>query len=119
MAHCSTAECKESAQLLCEHEHVLTAQHLIDQYRTSCSMFKKQDGSKQGPANYLHDYSQTLCGVNTMSSNAQTSLNEFYIKPCNLASFQNKQKCTIDKCCSYNHQVFGNNTRAGTGHFVG
>lgn len=113
MKHCHSTECKTSAELLCEHEQVLTAQYLLDQYKKHCMYFSKQDNHREYGT---HMYPENLCISRSRDMKTNDRLNEFFIIPCHNASFRNNQVCTQTSCCSFNHQLFDNHTRAGTGH---
>lgn len=116
--HCKTQLCHDSANTMCEHEQVLTAQYLLDQYKLHALFFsRKQENARHGTAQLNLTQPARSCSSN-MQKKKETvvvSINELYLTPCTTASFGNSLSCTNSKCCSFSHQIFANHTRAGTG----
>jgi hypothetical protein len=119
-------EQKASAEMLCDHEVVLATQYSIDQLQQYRSI-RRQDNRMEmmSPMEFdkTDQMQQHLCDANVISRGFNNALrnkpiNEIYLRPCNIPTFQNNLKCGTKKCCTM-HQTFNNHTRAGTGVAVG
>lgn len=123
--HCNSKECLDSAQMMCDHESVLSMQYSLDQLKLALSRFYPQDQRRErgemlffDRGQFSGEFTKQLCDVKGVQNDVMknSSLHEFFLKPCDTAPFTNALHCTPSKCCSYTHQLFGNHTRAGTGH---
>ena len=118
MSHCTnfSESCKYSAQMLCDHESLMSMQYMLDQTRRFMNTMTKPQYQRNETFNGLEfdNRSPYTCHQKVPSS-IPMHLDEFYMKPCSLATFKNNLVCNKEECCSYNHQMFMNHTRAGTG----
>jgi len=117
--HCKTQQCRDSASMMCEHEQVITAQYLLDQYKLhSLSFAQRQDNAKYSRAMDFQpvQHPGNCKTIPSERKDVSSNINELYLKPCVKATFDNSFSCTNSQCCSFSHQLFANHTRAGTGH---
>lgn len=121
-SHCISEQCKNSAEMMCEHESVLSMQHQLDNLRWSLSRFKPQDLRRERmdqQASLLFDKEITASScVSPIHSSSTSSLNEFYLRPCHKATHQNNLSKRNGEICTYTHQLYGNHTRMGTGRSI-
>ena len=115
--HCKTEECKKSASMLCDHESVLSMQYLVDQTKRFLAQAQHPQPSRVEMFSGLafdNGRVQT-CSYPRVPSSVPSKLDEFYMTPCSVPSYNNAQVCNAEACCSRVHQLFDNHTRNGTG----
>ena len=125
-SHCRTQQCMDSAQMMCDHEAVLSMQYELDQLKIALTKFYPQDYARKERMGMLyfdqgmfsHEFDKKLCGNQLRQQDQQNikpRLQEQYVPACMRASYKNNLVQTPHVTCSYSHQMFGNHSRAGTG----
>lgn len=130
-AHCMTAQCFDSASMMCDHENYLATQYYLDQAKLFFSQFQPQDPSKRfanitqlefDRGEFSQDYNRKLCEseepreAGTQSKGQR--LHDFFLTPCQIPTYNNALICEEHQCCSRSHQLFGNHSRQGTGSHI-